>query len=616
MLKRLVRISALLSILVMSVGWGANWGNSGGAGGGGTGDVVGPAGSVTADTLAIFSGTTGELLKGGGPSFLSGVLALPASASGGQATFTEASAFGSTHKVTYGLAAGTNLAANLDCSVNTAGAMPAACVVQTGGQTPWIADIDADGFNLDDARYINMRAPIEGTTGTSLQIPNATGWGFAISSQESQQYAFSGASRDSTTWLGYNINRLGTNMGNFYNPSLIDSFEHNFDTGLWPNDVATERHTIAGVGYSTSTLLSGTGFAADNVVSIEDPTGGHEVVALGIITSVTAGASGAVNIDWLYTEAPDTNPPANGDRVRGVSTSTVVPIAGTFDRLGGGVWVYPSTTCGTDAVGSTALLSLTAATGNALTWVRSDGVDTDIIPGNCIRQFDNGAAGAATATLGAISTANATTFNSGLTIQGDTNFRPFTSAYFPHRRRADMKWYSNQWAFVTDQTPTLGIGGPNVASSHWIKIVSNIGNEFGAGLVGVIGDNNVRRNMGIFGRWTFFPDPYVSATTRVDVSANNTLTGLRAQTLADVSGKIAVVSSTAATGGLTYTVISVDGTLDSCDELCTAHGLAVVPATCEFAVAPTDGVANVYTHEATTSTDLGGAGLVVRAACR
>ena len=129
-------------------------------------------------------------------------------------------------------------------------------------------------------------------------------------------------------------------------------------------------------------MANGTGFAADQVVVVEEP-GDGATVGVGIVKSIGAGAGATAVIDWIYSENADTNPPSHGDTLERETITTVTNRSGTFIMNGGGLWVYPSPTCGPDGATATAILGLSSIVNQIgtmadLVFVRSSGPGTDV----------------------------------------------------------------------------------------------------------------------------------------------------------------------------------------------------------------------------------------------
>jgi len=267
----------------------------------------------------------------------------------------------------------------------------------TGGgtQPPWTGDIDAADFDLTGLRRLAFGPILETNGGFNIDLPNSTGYGFTIASAESPLSVGAGIARDTTATIGFNWNAGGTNHGTPFNPFLGLSFESNFPNDAWPADSLQEFHIIAGSGRTTGTVASGAGFAAGQVISVEEP-GNGAAVGTGVIKSIGAGPGATAVIDWIYSEAAGTNPPASGDTLEGESSTTATNRSGTFVMDGGGLWVYPSATCGSDGSTATAILGLNSIanqTGTVadLAWLRSSGSGADVVPGNCVRGRADGA---------------------------------------------------------------------------------------------------------------------------------------------------------------------------------------------------------------------------------
>ena len=132
----------------------------GGGGGGGSGDVVGPA-SATTNTVALFDGTTGKLLKS---------MTAPAA---DRIIFYDVSA----STIDY-LTLGTNLSIS-GTTLNAAGGGGG------GSQTPWTGNIDTAGYTLTNTststgvKISNTNQPII-LEGSHLTIQRTAGYGTSV----------------------------------------------------------------------------------------------------------------------------------------------------------------------------------------------------------------------------------------------------------------------------------------------------------------------------------------------------------------------------------------------------------------------------------------------------
>jgi hypothetical protein len=404
----------------------------------------------------------------------------------------------------------------------------------TGGGSPpaWTGDVDASDFDLTGLRRLAFGPALEANGGFNVDIPNSTGHGFTIASAEGPLMHGVGIARDTIGTIGFNWNQGGSNLGTPFNPSWGISFENNFPTGAWPGDTVQEFHMVSQTGRTSTTVANGTGFAAGQVVVVEEP-GDGPTVGVGIIESIGSGEGATATIDWIYSANPDTNPPSNGDTLESESITTVVG-SGTFQRIGGALWVYPSATCGLDGSTATATLGLSSVayhgTVATLQFVRSSGAGTDVVSGNCIRQSETGA----TALLGAIWTPAITTLTSTPAVTSHGAWRPMTTIFWPHHEAMNSAWYGNRDLWQTG-VPTLRIGSLDpVQTSHWVTIASRVSNPGGNDYVGAIGDDVDDQNFAIWGRWWIF-EP--GGFDRVSLGAS-AITGTRMQDLPDVSGTI------------------------------------------------------------------------------
>ena len=161
----------------------------------------------------------------------------------------------------------------------------------TGGgtQPPWTGDVDAGDFDLTGLRRLAFGPVLETSGGFNLDMPNSTGHGFTIASAESPLGGGFGIARDTTATIGFNWNEGGVNHGTPFNPSWGLAFESNFPTGAWPSDTVQEFHMVSQAGRTSGTVASGAGFAAGQVVVVEEP-GNGATVGIGILKSIGAGA--------------------------------------------------------------------------------------------------------------------------------------------------------------------------------------------------------------------------------------------------------------------------------------------------------------------------------------
>jgi hypothetical protein len=403
-----------------------------------------------------------------------------------------------------------------------------------GSQPPWTGDVDASDFDLTGLRRLAFGPVLEGGGGFSVQMPNSTGHGFAIGSAEGALTDGPGVARNTIGTIGFNWNSSGSNLGTPFNPSWGLSFENNFPTAAWPTDTVQEFHFASQTGRTSATVANGSGFAAGQVVVVEEPGDGPPV-GVGILESIGSGEGATAVIAWIYSQDADTNPPSNGDTLESESFTTVTDRSGTFQAIGGALWVYPSATCGLDGATATATLGLNSiadqiGTEATLHFVRSSGVGADVAPGNCVRQSGSGA----TALLGAIGTSATTTLTSALVASGTGAWRPMTTIFWPRLEAMNSAWYGNRELWDTG-VPTMRIGSLNPAhTSHWFTIASRVASPGGNDYVGAIGDNVNDQNFAIWGRWWIF-EP--GSFDRVSLGAS-AITGIRTQDLPDLSGTI------------------------------------------------------------------------------
>jgi hypothetical protein len=222
------------------------------------------------------------------------------------------------------------------------------------------------------------------------------------------------------------------------------------------------------------------------------------------------------------------------------SSTTVTNRAGSFSMQGGGLWVYPSATCGPDGEGSTALLGLSSVSNQTgttadLVFVRSQGPGASVVAGNCVRQKNTGA----TALLGAVTVAASTTFTSVPDATNDGAWRPMTTIFSPHGQAMASSWFGNK-ALMDGAVPTLKIGTlQSGETGHWIGIASPVIGPSGNDYVGAIGGPSSDENFGIWGRWWIFePGGY----DHVSLGAA-AVSGIRMVNFADVDGTLAAFTA-------------------------------------------------------------------------
>jgi hypothetical protein len=452
----------------------------------------------------------------------------------------------------------------------------------TGGVagTSWTGDVNAADFDLTGMRRLAFGPVLEGGGGFSLDMPNSTGHGFTIASAESALSGGIGVARDTTATIGFNWNEGGTNAGSPFNPFWGLSFENSFPTAGWPTDTVQEFHWISGSGRTTGTVADGTGFAPHQVIVVEEPDNGP-TVGTGFVKTIGAGPNATVVIDWIYSAEAATNPPSVGDTLERESSTTVTSRAGSFSMQGGGLWVYPSATCGTDEEGSTAILGLSSIanqTGTTadLVFIRSEGPGASVVEGNCVRQSITGA----TALLGPVSVAASTTFNSPPVATNDGAWRPMTTIFSAHGQAMASSWFGNR-TLMDGGVPTLKIGTLQTGTTgHWVGIASSVIGPGTNDWVGAIGSPSADENFGIWGRWWIF-EPGGFDHVSLGASA---VTGLRTQNFADVDGTIAAF--TALTGCAEDAPVLASGSVGGIK--CGAPPPPPSPLVQDFGAAPED----------------------------
>jgi hypothetical protein len=377
---------------------------------------------------------------------------------------------------------------------------------------------------------------------SSIYFPNTTGYGWQMSQIESSRASFAGVAPDTTFVMGSNLGPGGNVAGNNFNPLYWWTLEQNYDAGAWAavNDTFIEHYTTVGNGHSTGTVTNSAGFANDEPILIEEAADGN-VIAVGTIDNLGAGANAAIGIDWIYTPAPDANPPVTGDAIESSSTSTITVDAGTFipNRaiyvclvgVGG-----TSASCASDGSNSTALIAPVGPTIDVpLEFLRTRGPGTAIILGSYLRQADSTARGV----FGAVTVASGA--NDTLTISSSEveTWRTYTQTPSPHKNRVTYGWASTKATYIGPQPNTLRLASnPASEALDFIGMGSEFSYDPGATVLGMIGSHNYPRNFGIWGSWKFFNSADPDYGSRVEVGAPTTITGARTQTLVDANGTI------------------------------------------------------------------------------